>query len=53
MSIYIRNIAKEDLISLAPQLTGFTDHNGHLVSGNIEGSRPSVRTASPSSCSAT
>lgn len=41
MSIRIRNIANDDLIALAPQLTGlhvqtgFTDHNGRLVSGNI------------------
>jgi hypothetical protein len=43
MSIHIRNIANDDLISLAPQLTGlhvqtdFTDHNGRLISGNTEG----------------
>jgi hypothetical protein len=37
----IRNIPNDDLVSLAPQLsglniqTGSTDHNGRLVSGNI------------------
>lgn len=42
MSIQIRNIPNDDLVALAPQLsglhvqTGSTDHNGRLVSGNIQ-----------------
>lgn len=45
MSIQIRNIPNDDLLALAPQLTGlhiqtsFTDHNGRLVSGNFEGAK--------------
>jgi hypothetical protein len=45
MSIHIRNIPNDDLVALAPQLaglhiqTGSTDHNGRLVSGNIESAK--------------
>lgn len=42
MSIQIRNIPNDDLVAFTPQLsglhiqTGSTDHNGRLVSGNIQ-----------------
>ncbi|QCB97678.1 hypothetical protein E5206_12740 [Arthrobacter sp. PAMC25564] len=49
MSIHIRNIPNDDpnddLVALTPQLaglhiqTGSTDHNGRLVSGNIESAK--------------
>lgn len=45
MSIHIRNVPNDDLVALAPQLaglhiqTGSTDHNGRLVSGNLESAK--------------
>lgn len=45
-SIRIRTISNDELMGLAPQLTGlhvqtsFTDHNGRLVSGNIHSIKP-------------
>lgn len=45
MSIQIRNIPNDDIISLASRLdglhiqTGSTDHNGRLVSGNFQSAK--------------
>lgn len=45
MSIQIRNIPNDDIISLASSLdglhiqTGSTDHNGRLVSGNFQSAK--------------
>jgi hypothetical protein len=45
MSIQIRNIPNDDILSLADQLdglhiqTGSTDHNGRLVSGNFQSAK--------------
>ncbi|KIS27853.1 hypothetical protein TV39_08995 [Arthrobacter sp. SPG23] len=42
MSIHIRNIPNDDLVTLGPQLSGLhvqtssTDHNGRPVSGTIQ-----------------
>lgn len=45
MSIQIRDIPNDNIVSLAPQLsglyvqTGSTDHNGRLVSGNFQSAK--------------
>ncbi|MDJ0460045.1 hypothetical protein PUN71_022810 [Arthrobacter sp. NQ7] len=42
MSIHIRDMRSDDIVALAPQLsgryiqTGSTDHNGRLVTGHIQ-----------------